>query len=133
MKRGFKLLITSLLLVLMSSQVCLAAEKQDMADKMPERIEIEGGVLELVNAPIVTSVQGSARYQYVVKTDGSNLNVRSGPGTNYSIVGKFANGAVVNIPYMQPSDSTRIWNWAFGNDADTGKRIEGYINVNYVE
>lgn len=132
MKKIFRTLAMSMLLALMSAQLCYAAEKQDMVNKMPEQVEVDGGVLELLDTPSVLSVPGIARYQYRVKTDGSNLNVRSGPGTNYSIVGKFANGTIVDIPFMQPSDIGDSWWYAYGNDANTGKSIEGYVHRDYI-
>lgn len=133
MKKKFKFFATLIVFALMSSQMCFAAEKEDITNRIPTKIEVEGGVLELTDEPAAVVAQGVARYQYHVKTDGSNLNVRSGPGTDYSIIGKFANGAVIDIPFMQPSESTYTWRWAHGDDADTGKRIQGYININYIE
>ncbi|MBO5473338.1 MAG: SH3 domain-containing protein [Lachnospiraceae bacterium] len=132
MKKICRMLGVSLLFALMVSQVCFAAEKEKEINKVSEQIIIEGGVLELIDAE-GSSVQGVMRYQYHVKTDGSNLNVRSGPGTSYSIVGQFANGAVIEISYMQPGDSTQTWQYATGNDANTGKKISGYINTAYIE
>ncbi|MGS2619007.1 N-acetylmuramoyl-L-alanine amidase [Micromonospora sp. LZ34] len=52
-----------------------------------------------------------------VNTEGTNLNVRSGPGTGYAIVGSVADGATVSI-YCQatgttvtgPYGTTNIWN-----------------------
>ncbi|WP_407701280.1 SH3 domain-containing protein [Tumebacillus algifaecis] len=52
-----------------------------------------------------------------MKTAGADLNVRSGPGTSYSIVGSVANGAQVTI-YCQTYGTTvtgtygtsNIWN-----------------------
>lgn len=132
MKKMFRALVVSMLFFVMGSQVCYAMEKPSIAFEMPERVEVEGGALELLNTSPTDFVPGMARYQYRVKTDGSNLNVRSGPGTNYSIVGKFANGAIVDIPFMQPSDIGDSWWYAYGNDANTGKKIEGYVHRDYI-
>ena len=65
---------------------CFAAEKQENRS-IPELIPVDGGMLQLVDSSENGSARGVARYQYHVITDGSNLNVRSGPGTNYSIIG----------------------------------------------
>ena len=47
------------------------------------------------NTLIVSAAFNS--YNGTVKTQGSNLNVRSGPGTNYTIVRKLSNGSGVTI------------------------------------
>ncbi|QNU67275.1 SH3 domain-containing protein [Ruminiclostridium herbifermentans] len=59
-----------------------------------------------------------------VNTDGSNLNVRSGPGTNYSIIGKFANGTDVT---WEDDDGKSSGDWAYVTGVSTnGKTISGY-------
>lgn len=65
-----------------------------------------------------------------VKTDGSNLNVRSGPGTNYSIVGKFANGTLVTFGYMDPIPSTD-WTYVWGTGTN-GQHLSGYCHNDYL-
>lgn len=93
-----------MLFVLMGSQVCYAAEKQEVVTEIPQQILVEGGVLELVGiTEDVTRVVVRTTY-YTVYTQGDNLNVRSGSGTNYSIIGSFANGSLIDLPYPQPSD-----------------------------
>lgn len=66
-------------------------------------------------------------YQAKVITDGSNLNVRSGPGTNYSIVGKLANGTIVTYSYISPVG----WDYIWGIDIN-GKEISGYVSSAYL-
>ena len=132
MKKALKFIVASLLLVMMSSQLCFAAEKQDIPENIPERIEIEGGVLELVNVPATVSTRVMPRYQYHVKTDGGNLNVRSGPGTSYSVIGQFANGQIVNIDMQSDHIEEKGWCYAGGDDCNTGKYIKGYIAIQYI-
>lgn len=48
---------------------------------------------------------GGTGYPGTVNTSGANLNVRSGPGTNYSIVGSLADGTRVTI-YCQKRGET---------------------------
>ena len=76
---------------------CFAAEKQEKDRSIPELIRVDGGMLQLVDSSENGSARGVARYQYHVITDGSNLNVRS----NYSIIGKFRNGQIIDVSFMQ--------------------------------
>ena len=66
-----------------------------------------------------------------VRTTSGNLNVRSGPGTNYPIIGRFANGSVVDISIF--ADEKGDWIVAGGKDVSTGKMINGWVNQNYLE
>ena len=75
-----------MLFVLMGSQVCYAAAKQEVVTEIPQQIIVEGGGLEFISVS-TDAAQGVMRTQYRVYTRGDNLNVRSGPGTNYSIIG----------------------------------------------
>ncbi|MCD7724469.1 MAG: SH3 domain-containing protein [Clostridiales bacterium] len=131
MKKIFKLFITSLLVISMTTITSFAAEKQETSSNIPAQIEVEGGKLILVNTESDLSMtKGIARYQYHVITDGSNLNVRSGPGTNYSIIGQFKNGQVIDVSFTQES-GIAPWVYAGGIDAVTGNYINGYIHSNY--
>ncbi|MGH8080554.1 MAG: peptidoglycan DD-metalloendopeptidase family protein [Lysobacter sp.] len=63
------------------------------------------------------SCSGGGGVTGTVKTAGSALNVRSGPGTNYSVVDSVANGATVNIRCQKTGESisgtygtSNIWN-----------------------
>lgn len=108
---------------------CFAAEKQENRS-IPELIPVDGGMLQLVDSSENGSARRVARYQYHVITDGSNLNVRSGPRTNYSIIGKFKNGQVIDVSFMQDA-GIGSWVYAGGVDAITGKYINGYIHEDY--
>ena len=57
-----------------------------------------------------------------VKTKGSNLNVRSGAGTDNEIVGKFANGSEVQLVKRVQED------WYLMRNGE----IEGYCHTNYL-
>ena len=131
MKRGLKFLATTLLLVMMSGQLCFAAENQETVFEPPKQIFVEGGVLELVGEQ-PSAVPAQLNYLYVVVTEGGNLNVRSGPGTSYSIVGKFKNGEVIEIPFIGPAGGGDDWDYAYGPDANTGERIEGWVATAYI-
>ena len=119
-----------MLFVLMGSQVCYAAAKQEVVTEIPQQIIVEGGGLEFISVS-TAAAQGVMRTQYRVYTRGDNLNVRSGPGTNYSIIGSFANGSLIDLPYPQPSDVTNEWVYVTGTDVYSGKTISGYISSAY--
>ncbi|MEH1017131.1 N-acetylmuramoyl-L-alanine amidase [Micromonospora sp. CPCC 206060] len=73
---------------------------------------------------------GSTTGTGTVNTEGSSLNVRSGPGTGYSIVGSVADGAVVTI-YCQTTGTTVTGTYGTSNIWDrigTGR----YISDAYV-
>lgn len=131
MKRGLRFLATTLLLALMSTQLCFAAEPQETTFEAPKQIAVEGGMLVLIGEQ-PTGIPAKPNYLYVVVTDGGNLNVRSGPGTSYSIVGKFKNGQIIHIPFEQPAGGGKEWDYAYGPDANTGKDIEGWVSRAYI-
>lgn len=129
--RKNKFIIVALLVFLVNSMTCFAAEKEEMTVGYPSQINVEGGQLILLDEySDELSQAGSARYQYHVITDGSNLNVRSGPGLNYSIIGKFKNGQIIDVSYMQEA-GIYPWVYAGGIDANTGNYIYGYIHSDY--
>lgn len=79
----------------MGSQVCYAAEKQEVVTEIPQQIIVEGGV-EFISVS-TDAAQRVMRVQYRVYTRGDNLNVRSGLGTNCSMIGSFANGSLIDL------------------------------------
>ncbi len=80
--------------------------------------------------PSVSTAIANEDWVATVKTDGSNLNVRSGPGTNYSIVGKFANGTKVHFGAIDPIESEN-WSYVWGTGID-GKEVTGYVHMDYL-
>ena len=56
-----------------------------------------------------------------VATNGSNLNVRSGPGTYAYILGSLKNGTKVTIKYTNG-------HWAY----ITAGKLSGYVSMNYL-
>ena len=71
-------------------------------------------------------------YSYIVNTKTTGLNVRSGPGLNYSIIGSFAKGSTVDCSFISPSGNGKWWK-ATGKDEYTGKRITGYVDSTYLK
>lgn len=65
-----------------------------------------------------------------VSTSEGNLNVRKGPGTNYEIIGKFANGT--KVQYFGLSDDNAEWCKVSGTSI-TGKNITGYVNDHFIK
>jgi uncharacterized protein YraI len=86
---------------------------------------------------LVTGSSGTVGYG-TVGTGGGSLNVRSGPGTGYSIVGSVADGTAVTI-YCQATGTTvtgyygtssvwdRIGNGQFVSDAYVYTGHAGFI------
>ena len=75
---------------------------------------------------------GITRYAFHVVTNGGNLNVRSGPGFGYSVIGQFANGQVIDVSFWQES-GIYPWVYATGTDCNTGNYIGGYIHSDYYQ
>lgn len=77
-----------------------------------------------VNVLFPLSQVDAQTWVLTVTTDGSNLNVRSGPGTNYSVIGQFANGTDVT---WEDDDGKSSGEWAYVKGIGTnGKTISGY-------
>lgn len=76
--------------------------------------------------PIVNNVEledfTAKNIMLTVKTKGSNLNVRAGAGTDNEIVGKFSNGAQVNLIKKIQQD----WYLVRNNE------VEGYCHTNFL-
>lgn len=127
MKKIFKIVGILTLNVMLLSTTCFASEN---SLTVPKEIVVDNGKLELIGVGDndVNGVQ--PRYVYKVVTDGGNLNVRSGPGTNYSIIGQIANGSYVNISFMQDAN---ISPWVYGSGTSTtGVEITGYMHGDYI-
>lgn len=78
---------------------------------------VELKYVEKKNYVSKNACSGSGGASGTVKTSGANLNVRSGAGTNFSIVGSLANGAAVSIRCQKAGESvsgtygtSNIWN-----------------------
>lgn len=127
MKRIVKILSLMILCTTMFGTTCFASEKSQFTP--PAEIQVEGGQLKLT--AIREGEYGiQPRYVYKVCTDGGNLNVRSGLGTNYSIVGQIANGSYVDVSFMQDAG---IAPWVYGSGiSTTGKEISGYMHGDYI-
>ena len=57
-----------------------------------------------------------------VRTNGSNLNVRKGPGTDSAVLGSLRNGTRVTVKYTKG-------NWAY----ITGGGLTGYVSLNWLD
>lgn len=125
-KTRIKAIAVLLISMLLPLQV-MAAEPQN-ADTavMPDKISVEGGYLEKISEePMTREADAMLRYQYRVVISSGTLSVREHPGTQYAIVGRLANGTVVEIPFMQPGDIEEPWLY-------TTQPIEGYVNGDYI-
>lgn len=127
MKKIIKIIGIVVLNVMLLGTTCLASEKSALLP--PTEIKVDDARLELVG--VANDSDGiQPRYTYKVVTDGGNLNVRSGPGTEYSIVGQIPNGSYVDISFMQEAG---IRPWLYGSGiSTTGERIYGYMHGDYI-
>jgi hypothetical protein len=83
---------------------------------------------------LVTGSSGGTTATGTVKTSGGPLNVRSGPGTSYSVVGTVADGATVTI-YCQTTGTSVTGTYGTSNIWDrigTGQYIaDAYVYTGY--
>ncbi len=84
-------------------------------------------LIEAADTNVVNEVEledwTAKNVQLKVVTKGSNLNVRSGAGTDNDVVGKFANGANVTLVKKVAAD------WYEVQD----ENVKGYCHTNYLE
>ena len=62
----------------------------------------------------------------VVNGSDGSLNMRSGPGTGYSLVTAIPNGTIVNI-------TNKSGNWYYVSCTVSGTRYTGYVSSNYIK
>lgn len=115
MKRFFRLLVSTICAVMMFATLAFAAETSSEDGTATVRLD---------------------RREYetlYVKTDGGNLNVRSGPGTEYEIVGKLPNGTMIDFwSVFGEVDSTgRSWTSIRARDAN-GNTVSGWVADEYL-
>lgn len=134
MRYVVKMFAATLLMAVMCVSPCAASQFQSNNDQdVPNIIMVDGGYLQLQDSIYSSSSRnGVRRYIYHVVTNGGNLNVRSGPGTNYYIVGQFANGQAIDVSFWQES-GIEPWVYATGVDCNTGSYIGGYIHGDYYQ
>lgn len=126
-----KLICCILALSMIFGLPCMAAGERHEPTTVPEKIEIEGGILELVGVAEDSAKTVQPRYVYKVVTDGGNLNVRKEPNSNSDIIGQFANGSYVDISFWQPG-GIAPWELATGTNVWDGKEITGYVHGDYI-
>ncbi|MDE7001249.1 MAG: SH3 domain-containing protein [Lachnospiraceae bacterium] len=80
-------------------------------------------------------IQPRKDYCYVNTSDGSNLNGRSGPGTEYPVICRFANGTSLSwsvFPENNATDSQgRSWMAVTGTDIN-GKQKSAWVCEDYL-
>lgn len=99
---------------------------------VPDMQTAEKAIARLKTQPGITSVKNllemedltAKNIKMKVATIESNLNVRSGPGTEYDIVGKAAHNSTVQL-------IKRMYNDWYYIKTDTG--IEGFCSKNYLK
>ena len=94
-------------------------EDWNQLNKLGELIESSGKrVLNEVELEDLTP----KNIEMTVTTKGSNLNVRSGAGTDFDIVGKFSNGNKVKVVRKWQEDWYEVQN----------DHVKGYCHTNYL-
>ena len=70
----------------------------------------------------VGGISGSSvSFSYTVTTSSSNLNIRSGPGTSYAVVGSLAKGTVISVTKISGT-------WAY----TTYNGVSGWVSTDYL-
>lgn len=111
-------------------EICFVDSKTDTTYYNANKDKIAKLIAEGI---VGKSISASAGYQVgdyhkdvIVDTgDGSNLNVRSGRGAEYSKIGSFANGTRVNVWYIAKASDGSLW----GSCSCNGQT--GYIHMGY--
>lgn len=98
-----------------------SVENGSVAAKAVEMLKGAPGVSSVTNAIQVADVSAQA-IKMSVATEHDNLNVRSGPGTEHDIVGKFAKGSVVTVIQKHSDDWYLV-------EADG---VKGYCSTQYL-
>ena len=116
MKRIISLLLSTICTVMMISTLAFAAETS----------------LEDAGLTVVRLNRREHDTLYV-KTDGGNLNVRSGAGTEYAIVGKLANGTKIDgwSIFGRVDSEGRSWTNITAKDIN-GKSVTGWVLDEYL-
>lgn len=70
---------------------------------------------------------GTYQKDVVISTSGSSLNARAGRGTEFAIVGSFANGSIVNVWYIDKAKDGSLW----GSCSCNGQTA--YIHMGYTK
>lgn len=93
------------------------------AEKAVAALKVQPGVTEVVNLLEIEDLMAK-NIQMLVATKESNLNVRSGPGTDFDIVGKAAHNSTVQL-------IKRMYNDWYYIKTDSG--IEGFCSKNFLK
>jgi hypothetical protein len=93
------------------------------AEKVEAALKAEPGVTAVINLLEIEDLT-SKNIKMKVATKESNLNIRIGPGTDFSIAGKAAHGSTVNLIKRMYND------WYY---IKTDQGIEGFCYKDYLE
>lgn len=111
-------------------EICFCDSKADTDIYNANKDAIAKLIAEGIVGKTITASAGYQVGDYhkdvIVDTgDGSNLNVRSGRGAEYSKIGSFANGTRVNVWYIAKASDGSLW----GSCSCNGQT--GYIHMGY--
>jgi uncharacterized protein YgiM (DUF1202 family) len=99
-----------------------AAGSED-AEKVEATLKTQPGVTAIINLLEIEDLT-SQNIKMQVATKESNLNIRIGPGTDFSIAGKAAHGSTVNLIKRMYND------WYY---IKTDQGIEGFCYKDYLK
>lgn len=134
MKKMKLMLVMGLMLVtLFNTNVLYAQETNHLKsfDKMIDSLQENNSLSLSLQESQQLDAGIQARVGYRVVTKSTNLNVRSGPGTNYSIIGRLSKGSIVDFGIFAAEKG--YWWEITARDSYTGKDLHGWVDSRYLE
>jgi uncharacterized protein related to proFAR isomerase len=123
--QGLGITVQNLKVVNTNGKLIVSGNVSDLqaAEKAVAALKGQPGVTEVVNLLEIEDLMAK-NIQMLVATKESNLNVRSGPGTDFDIVGKAAHNSTVQL-------IKRMYNDWYYIKTDSG--IEGFCSKNFLK
>ena len=123
--QGLGVMVQNLKVVNTNGKLIVSGNVSDLqaAEKAVAALKVQPGVTEVVNLLEIEDLMAK-NIQMLVATKESNLNVRSGPGTDFDIVGKAAHNSTVQL-------IKRMYNDWYYIKTDSG--IEGFCSKNFLK
>ena len=123
--QGLGVMVQNLKVVNTNGKLIVSGNVSDLqaAEKAVAALKGQPGVTEVVNLLEIEDLMAK-NIQMLVATKESNLNVRSGPGTDFDIVGKAAHNSTVQL-------IKRMYNDWYYIKTDSG--IEGFCSKNFLK
>lgn len=116
-------------------------EKSESGEQLMKKIRYRHGtaivlaMLIVINTCLIYIRPSMESYAYTERSatiNASNLNVRSGPGTNYSVVTKLSQGAAVTVIGEKKASDGALW-YQIRFSGSGGASASGYVLHTYVK